>query len=1001
MAEEPHKYAEWNLRLLREFFSPASKGEEVFLQVSPRELDALGPDLGGDDGFLSAVRRGPHWCAANSEATFVVASLIRQRTQKVFRPKDYVDPGSADAIYLGRDAPTYLPHLAALVRSAAEADERGFYAHLRKALLLPADWGYAQMSDLEKAWSDLEKWTRSCDGQFGRFVYRVLGGYTHVGVPKSQSIVALSDSRQIGRVFYQAGLRPGQNLTNQNLRSVMEIAGEAAFLTSGFRQALGKMDFAEPLRVRIRALYEDWDGTVPSKSPQGTTGAAGASAPRRIEEVGLSLTLSEDGSTPWRVQWRLPAIRDSGVVLLESEGSVWSANLGDAEGSTTKYEPALGEKASRLLSLSGSQDVAFSARLEQEDSERAIELGELRISAKLLRVLVWKYDFANNQSELREDSLPLHGPAFLLAPPENAHRLKSFIEREGLTSRLLPQEGLPGGWYLACLTECSELTDEQRSTLPDGEESTRAAPRPVRLVGGRTITRGGTRFFLSYDLPVVEVDAPASSEVRAPGLELLEESNASMPTSIRRFRIRQIDSGSRSYTIEAVHHHQSVGSVKLRVAPDGGELVAAGNTFSLDNAGGPRADDLGVRGALPMEQVLGLELLPRASFVAVSAQRLGLAVTSSAIDAQRSSAVAEFLDSLARAGSMPYGLARDQISRLLAKSTDLVAPAILLMDLRSRGHLEIEVNNKGHFKRIHAVAPALYELPVVVGDAQLFGVLGSLRIQHWESLGATNDQWSAFAQPVPHGSLAAWRFVVRDSSSLETALEGIGLGLHWQPASALSQWAAPLDEVRAELMQFAGENLGLGAGIVERLNANTGLFFHMRENRADTSGQASHLFRAEDVDTGRHLVHAVSLRRDGAQARFSFVRDSRWGVWIALNSLADFAKDTLGMSDASPWPIAYSESTHTLWLPARIGLPAILERALVLCSGARPNALQVETREGESGIVVSSCPDGRPLVTVSRVYQQMAAGRWLGYTWVPRFVAERVASKLGGVLAPG
>ena len=131
------------------------------------------------------------------------------------------------------------------------------------------------------------------------------------------------------------------------------------------------------------------------------------------------------------------------------------------------------------------------------------------------------------------------------------------------------------------------------------------------------------------------------------------------------------------------------------------------------------------------------------------------------------------------------------------------------------------------------------------------------------------------------------------------------------------------------------------------------------------------------------------------------MRDSRWGVWIALNSLADFAKDTLGMSDASPWPIAYSESTHTLWLPARIGLPAILERALVLCSGARPNALQVETREGESGIVVSSCPDGRPLVTVSRVYQQMAAGRWLGYTWVPRFVAERVASKLGGVLAPG
>jgi hypothetical protein len=89
-----------------------------------------------------------------------------------------------------------------------------------------------------------------------------------------------------------------------------------------------------------------------------------------------------------------------------------------------------------------------------------------------------------------------------------------------------------------------------------------------------------------------------------------------------------------------------------------------------------------------------------------------------------------------------------------------------------------------------------------------------------------------------------------------------------------------------------------------------------------------------------------------------------------------------------------------VWLPARIGLPVALERALVLCSGALP--LEFELARSDALV------DGRlPLflrtgagakVQVSPVYHDMANGKWLVYQWVPEAVAAVVADKLGARL---
>ena len=61
ISEQRDDFVFWNIRLLESFFSPALSGEEVWLQVSPDELDSIGRDLGGDEGFVKAVRAGPPW----------------------------------------------------------------------------------------------------------------------------------------------------------------------------------------------------------------------------------------------------------------------------------------------------------------------------------------------------------------------------------------------------------------------------------------------------------------------------------------------------------------------------------------------------------------------------------------------------------------------------------------------------------------------------------------------------------------------------------------------------------------------------------------------------------------------------------------------------------------------------------------------------------------------------------------------------------------------------
>ena len=106
----------------------------------------------------------------------------------------------------------------------------------------------------------------------------------------------------------------------------------------------------------------------------------------------------------------------------------------------------------------------------------------------------------------------------------------------------------------------------------------------------------------------------------------------------------------------------------------------------------------------------------------------------------------------------------------------------------------------------------------------------------------------------------------------------------------------------------------------------------------------------------------------------------------------------LGNPIACPWPLPYSKTDGSVWLPARMKPPLVIERALCLCSGSGPRQIlaDIENDEDDNFIKLVETHNNRHVVgRVSSVYTEMAKGTWLQYQWVPEELAAVLASNLG------
>ena len=1007
-------YVRWNLALLDAFFSPASAKEEVWLQASAESLDAIGPHLGGGLGLVKALRRGAPWLSDldKSLERFADAAILlsRQRATPYLRPTGYIDPGTLSGVYTGQNAPTYLPYLAALTRTAA-GNEDSFYRTLQEDFGLPDWWGTNQLRLVRTVWDDLQCWTDQHRGQFGYFRVRALGGYEHIGLAKSQVVMASKDVRLVSGVFAQVGLRPGQALEERNLREVRQAASNTNYpLSAAFRRALGDRDYTDLIDARLRGLFEDWDGSVPERARRGRVGDEAPNVAERVE-VELCLSYGDADPSRWNIHWQFPARDDARQVKVEAADHKWvTRQLDGAVAITCDDLDSTSQSAAReCLKRSASRDVEFTARTEGSDNNSAVTLV---LCTAPLRVLAFRRNDALSRDEFREHPLRPYGAVALLAAPANAKNLLDYLEREALAFEPLSSDGLPDGWLLVLLLDCSKLNEEKLKTLPDGRDN-RTAPRMIRLVGGRSVNRGGGRQYLSYDLPTLELDAPADTQLDAEGLILTPENEqtgsppraaSSAPgqaelanvTAPRRLQI-ELDATTplRTFTITAQTGQQAQ-TLRLRVASDSGEHVAYSRDFSLDPTGAPAADGHGMRG------IKTDNALPNPDLFAVRERDIGVQLSAADAALLTQGAAIEFLDSLAQSttGSMAYGTARDQLGRLLDRDGGRATPVEVLLTLRSRGHLEVETNARGHLTRIHAIKPAIYGLSVTVEGLKTFGVMGTLRISHWRALAEVADRHFVYLEPRYAWEAPCLRLVLGNMDEVRRIASGMGFLAHEQPSSGVASWSAGYLELAADVERDAMLAWGTHTHAVDRLNPNTLRYFLDRNGVSVADGLARQLMKMDDPATGQHKIYVLGMRNPEQPPRYGFVRDSRWGTWLAIGAFADLAAG-LGIVDGCPWPVPYAED-GSVWIPARAGLPVILERALVLCSGEAPRVVDVTGADPDcdEGWVLRHGDSRLPSPRISRVYEGMATGMWLVYRWVPREVAQIVALKLRAALRP-
>jgi hypothetical protein len=160
------------------------------------------------------------------------------------------------------------------------------------------------------------------------------------------------------------------------------------------------------------------------------------------------------------------------------------------------------------------------------------------------------------------------------------------------------------------------------------------------------------------------------------------------------------------------------------------------------------------------------------------------------------------------------------------------------------------------------------------------------------------------------------------------------------------------------------------------------------------------LFRFDDPSVPSLQVHVLgTIDADGA-TRYSFIHDSRWGVWLSQSAFARMVREMFGRTDAYPWPVHYDPAARELWIPARIKPPVVIERALTLCSGGGPRVAILEGQLDGNDLVLQRQRTGTIAGIASQVYEGFVPGAWMCYEWVPPEVATRVAALLGGEPRP-
>lgn len=254
-------YLDWNDLLVKHFFNSSMSGREVLLYVNDEVIEHLGkPYRAGINDFLGAIKKGPVWVTKTRLCQRALESFDRWRDKDVEHPP-----------YIG-----YLVFFVLAGVTETDYATYSYYPGLRKLLGEPQEQGMPKDFDrMIELWDDLEKWSREDKHEeFGRFVARIRGGWIHVGLPRSQTVLSNIERKHLPNLFCSAGLDPTDPPSPELIPKILRYYGSSVLenRTKILLESENKED--EVLKKALIELVldelEDWDGVVLEKITRDT-----------------------------------------------------------------------------------------------------------------------------------------------------------------------------------------------------------------------------------------------------------------------------------------------------------------------------------------------------------------------------------------------------------------------------------------------------------------------------------------------------------------------------------------------------------------------------------------------------------------------------------------------------------------------------------------------------------------------------------------------------------
>jgi hypothetical protein len=278
-------YIEWNNLIGKHFFNETNSGREVFLYVNDDVLNEIGQETNCDvNDFIESIKMGPSWLDLERFEICDKAFHIYYNWRLKGSLDSYFNQTGLDFSY-----PTYIGYLAFFVLAAVTETDFGsnsYYPGFWKRLGMKQDLGTpARFHKMRELWEDLETWSREEKREeLGRFVVRVRGGFSHVGIPWSQTLLSENECKLLPNFFERADLDPTDPPSLEVLCKFLGIYGDDILQRRTkrlFEDYQKNIDLRMALAQYILDELEDWDGTVDFRI-QETDARPGTQAGLRI-----------------------------------------------------------------------------------------------------------------------------------------------------------------------------------------------------------------------------------------------------------------------------------------------------------------------------------------------------------------------------------------------------------------------------------------------------------------------------------------------------------------------------------------------------------------------------------------------------------------------------------------------------------------------------------------------------------------------------------------------